>query len=311
MLEKAIDPAGRVAELWRFPVKSMRGEQIELAEVDASGIAGDRAYAVVDRQTGKIASAKHPRLWPDLLGCRATYVDEPGLGVAPPPARIELADGTMTRTDAPDVDAVLSRFFGREVGLTTAAPTDFTIDEYRPDVENLNPEGDRDVLVQQRLGSAFFEEAGLPSIVPPGSLMDLFPLSILTTSSLAEFRRLAPDSDWDRRRFRMNLIVDGAADGFAENEWLSKMVGIGPEVELLTAVATPRCVMTGLAQEELSRDSQILKAVATHNRRDIVGRGLYPCAGAYAVAMAPGTVRVGDDVRIGSDVDLAALGFSS
>ncbi len=289
---------GTVAELWRFPVKSMQGEQLDSLDVTSTGIAGDRAYAVVDSRTGKVASAKHPRLWPGLLGCRATFVNEPRPGAAPPPARIELADGTASSTDAPDVDTVLSRFFGRDVHLTTAAPADYTIDEYRPDVENLNPEGDRDVVVQQRLGAAFFDDIGLPSLVPAGALVDLFPLSVMTTSSLAWFRALAPDADWDVRRFRMNIIVSGADDGLAENTWVGSSLTVGPDVVLLAAIPTPRCVMTTLAQHDRPRDPGILRTIARHNRVDIMGRGLYPCAGVYAVATSPGQLKTGHDVRV-------------
>jgi len=133
---------GTVRALWRFPVKSMRGEQLDAAEITAGGVAGDRAYAIVDTQTGKVASAKHPKLWPDLLGCRATFISEPRAGEDAPPAWIELADGTRVMSDASDVDTVLSRFFGREVTLSRSAPPDYTIDEYVPDIDGVRPGGE-------------------------------------------------------------------------------------------------------------------------------------------------------------------------
>ena len=117
------EPVGRIRELWRFPVKSMRGEEVDAAEIGSDGVVGDRAYAVRDRETGKIASAKHPKVWPDLLRCRASYV-APRVDEPLPPVRIELADGTSVMSDAPEVDAVLSRFCGREVRLARAAPAD-------------------------------------------------------------------------------------------------------------------------------------------------------------------------------------------
>jgi uncharacterized protein YcbX len=49
---------GSVAELWRFPVKSMRGERLPEAEVTERGVLGDRAYALVDTDTGRVVSAK-------------------------------------------------------------------------------------------------------------------------------------------------------------------------------------------------------------------------------------------------------------
>jgi hypothetical protein len=289
---------GTVAALWRFPVKSMLGEQLEAAEVTEAGVVGDRAYALLDKQTGKVASAKHPKLWPDLLGCRAAFVEPPRPGVEPPPARIELADGTTVTSDAPDVDAVLSRFFGRDVELASAAPADFTIDEYVPDVEGVRPEGHRDVLTEQKLGSALFSERGLPSVVPDGSFFDLFPLSLLTTSTIAHLNELQPGSQFDARRFRMNVIVDSTAAGFAENAWIGHTLQIGASAQLAIALPDPRCVMTNLAQEDLPRDPQILKTLAQHNRLDVAGTGLYPCAGVYAVAQATGTIRKGDPVRL-------------
>src|ERR1700694_38001 len=65
------DPVGTVRTLRRFPVKSMLGEQVDVVDVGEGGIVGDRAYAVRDRQTGKVASAKNPKLRPGLLACRA------------------------------------------------------------------------------------------------------------------------------------------------------------------------------------------------------------------------------------------------
>jgi uncharacterized protein YcbX len=294
----ASDGVGTIAGLWRFPVKSMLGEELDAVEVADGGIVGDRAYAVVDKQTGKVASAKHPKLWPDLLGCRAAFLEPPRPGDERPAAQIELADGTSVRSDAADVDAVLSRFFGHDVELARAAPDDFTIDQYHPDQEDLDPEGHRDEVAETKLGSALFSERGLPSVVPEGSFFDLFPISVLTTSTLDHLHELQPQSRFDARRFRMNVIVDTPAPGFVENSWLGRALGIGDEVQLAVAMPDPRCVMTNLAQEDLPRDPQILKTLARHNRIDVAGSGLYPCAGVYAIVGLAGTIRKGDRVRL-------------
>src|SRR6202171_3831184 len=121
------EPAGTVRTLWRFPVKSMLGKQVDVAEVGEGGIVGERAYAVRDRQTGNVASAENTKLWPGLLGCRAAFVEPPRPGDELPPVRIDLADGESVLSDAPDVDAVLSRFFGRDVELARAAQHGYTI----------------------------------------------------------------------------------------------------------------------------------------------------------------------------------------
>jgi uncharacterized protein len=291
------EPIGTIQALWRFPVKSMLGEEVDAADLREGGIVGDRAYAVRDRETGKVASAKHPKLWPDMLACRAAFVDPPRAGDELPAARIELADGNSVLSDADDVDDVLSDFFGRDVELSHAAENGYTIDQYHPDEENYDPDGHRDEVVEAQLGAAFFNERGLPSAVPEGSFFDLFPLSVLTTSTLDQLGELEPQSRFDVRRFRMNVIVDSPARGFVENEWVGRTVAIGDEVRLGVALPDPRCCMPSLAQEDLPRDPRILKALARHNRIDVAG-ALFPCAGVYAVAEATGTIRKGDGVSL-------------
>ncbi len=289
--------AGTVGALWRFPVKSMLGEQLDAVDLGEGGIVGDRTYALRDRETGKVASAKHPKLWPDLLACRAAFVEALRPGDELPPVRIELADGTSVLSDAADVDAVLSRFFGRDVELAHAAHNGYTIDQYHPDEDDFDPEGHRDEITETQLGAAFFNERGLPSAVPEGSFFDLFPLSVLTTSSLDQLAELEPQSRFDARRFRMNVIVDSPARGFVENDWLGRTLSIGDDAQIAVALPDPRCVMPSLAQQDLPRDPQILKALARHNRIDVAG-ALYPCAGVYAIAQSTGTVRKDDAVNL-------------
>ena len=291
------EAVGTVSAVWRFPVKSMVGEQLDAAELSEGGIVGDRAFAVRDTETGKIASAKHPKQWPNLLACRAQFVEPPRPGEEPPPVRIDLADGTSVMSDAADVDAVLSRFFGRDVELARAAQNGFTIDQYHPDEANFDPEGHHDEVVEAQLGAAFFNARGLPSAVPESSFFDLFPLSVLTTSTMDRLGELEPQSRFDARRFRMNVIVDTSARGFVENDWVGRSLAIGDDVRLGVALPDPRCVMPSLAQEELPRDPRILKALAQHNRIDVAG-SLYPCAGVYAVAEATGAIHKDDSVSL-------------
>src|SRR5438094_1071336 len=288
---------GTIRALWRYPVKSMLGEELDAVDLSEGGVVGDRAYALRDRETGKVASAKHPKLWPSLLACHAVFVDATRQDDELPAVRIELADGSVVLSDAPDVDAVLSRFFGREVELARAAQNGYTIDQYHPDEEDYDPEGHRDEVVEARLGAAFFNDRGLPSAVPEGSFFDLFPLSVLTTSTLDHLGELEPESRFDARRFRMNVIVETAQAGFAENEWVGRTVALGDDVRISVALPDPRCVMPSLAQKDLPRDPRILKALARHNRIDVAG-ALYPCAGVYGVAVATGTIRKGDSVSV-------------
>jgi uncharacterized protein YcbX len=303
------ESVGAVAELWRFPVKSMLGERLDAIDVTTAGIVGDRAYGIVDAGTGKVASAKHPRMWPDLLGCRASFLEPPTTGEAAPPARIELADGTVVLTDAPDVHSVLSRFFGREVQLTKAAPENYVVDKFEPEQGVFNPRGDRNLVIDQPLGATMFQRLGIDSPVPDSSLVDLFPVSVLTTSSLRHFADREPAANWDPRRFRMNVIIETAGPGPVENGWLGDLLAIGDQAALNVALPVPRCVMTTLALEELRRDPQVLRALARQNRLDILGLGLFPCLGIYAVPGGAGTMRVGDQVRrTESDFSVIAAG---
>ena len=289
---------GSVAGIRLFPVKSMRGQELEQGDFTERGLVGDRAYALIDTDTGKVVSAKSVRLYPDLFACSATFVEPPQLDGELPPVQITLPDGGSVSSDSDDVDRVLSAFFQRNVTLARAAPDDFTIDMYYPDVENAGPAGHRDAVVEQRLGSAFFSQAGLPSPVAAGSFFDLFPVSVLTTSTLDQLNKLEPGSNFDERRFRMNVIVDTTEDGFIENNWIGHELAMGDAMRLNIAAPDSRCVMTTLAQDELPQDTDILRALVRHNRIQVGDAGSFPCAGVYAVVQSPGTLRTGDSVLL-------------
>ena len=109
---------GRVAELWRYPVKSMGGEPLGELYVDKHGVVGDRAYAVFDEEMGEIASAKNPKAYGILLGCSAKYVGEP-LQSDPPRVAITLPDGYESG-DMDDVVHSLSQLLGRRVRLISS-----------------------------------------------------------------------------------------------------------------------------------------------------------------------------------------------
>src|SRR5579863_7057542 len=134
---------GTVAELWRFPVKSMAGERLEAAELTPGGIVGDRAYALIDVETGNVVSAKSVRLFPGILNCSARFAEPPQAGRAAPPVRTDLPDGQVA----------------------TSAPEDFTIDHQIADVEGADPEGRRGQTLQSKVVAAFYAQAGVRSPV--------------------------------------------------------------------------------------------------------------------------------------------------
>jgi hypothetical protein len=288
---------GTVTTLSRFPVKSMQGEKLTEAELSEHGLVGDRAYALIETETGKVMSGKNPRVGTQLLGCRAAFVEPPGSGDELPPVRITMPDGASVTSDARTANVTLSGFLGREVSLQQAAPEDFTIDQHHPDIEDLDPEGHRDTVTESKAGAALWALAGVPSPVATGSFLDAFPVSVLTTSTLARLQELRPESRFDERRFRMNVVIDTPDEGFVENGWTGSSLQIGDSVRLVVFLPDPRCVMTTLAQDGLPEDTEILRTLVRHNRVDVAG-GLYPCAGVYAIVEAAGTIRAGDRVSV-------------
>src|SRR5215212_2411373 len=89
---------GSVVALWRYPVKSMMGEELNSSQVTDRGLLGDRQFAVVDRATGKVGGAKNPRKWGNFFDFRAAYAEAPETGARISPVRITLPDGTMVTT---------------------------------------------------------------------------------------------------------------------------------------------------------------------------------------------------------------------
>ena len=264
---------GSLASLHRYPVKSMMGEDLNVAHITQRGLFGDRAYALCDAETGKVVSAKNPQKWPNLFSYRAAYASPPAQGAAMPPVRVMVPDGDCAVSSNPDFATALSGKLGRPVKLLTKAPEDAQLEEYWPDMEEL---ANRDVVTDEAM--------------PPGTFFDLAVLHVLTTGTLDRLRELNPASRFEPRRFRPNLIIDtGDQKGFVENDWVDKVIAIGPEVRIKVTGLCPRCVMTTLAQGDLPKDSGILKTAARHNDVRV---------GAYASVVQPGKIRIGDTLSV-------------
>lgn len=284
---------GYVREIGRFPVKSMLGEAPERVPIVESGIPGDRAHALVDAATGKIASAKDPRVWAGLLGFRAAYPDAAGAGPAAP-VEITAPDGGRVRSDDPDVDERLSAAVGRAVTLATTPPDGGQYD-YVWEVDDLAPD---EVVTGSQTGVT---EEGRPlsampvALMAPGTFQDVAPITIMTTAALAAMAGHHPEGRWDPARFRSNLLLDVPGDGIVENDWVGRRLAVGGAL-LEVSAPTPRCVMTTLPQGDLPRDRKILQTVARENRREFAGFGRWACLGAYATVVEPGEVAVGDPV---------------
>jgi len=269
---------GSVAALWRYPVKSMMGEELNSSEVTNKGLLGDRQFAVVDRSTGKVGGAKNPRKWGNFFDFRAACAQPPQIGAAMPPVRITLPDGTVVTTGQGDLEQVLSRAFGRDVALEEARPGDrspgATSEEYWPDMAGLDH---RDTVTD-------FE-------MPAGTFFDIAVVHLLTTATIDHLRALYPQGRFEAKRFRPNIVVSTGPEeqGFAENDWIGHTVAIGDNARLAITEPCPRCVMITLPQGDLPKDPGILRTAARHNAVNV---------GVYASVASGGTIRRGDPVTL-------------
>jgi hypothetical protein len=270
--------AGSVVGVWRYPVKSMMGEELNAAEVTDRGLVGDRQFAVVDAATGKVAGAKNPRKWGNFFDFRAAYVEPPERGSKLPAVRLTLPDGTVVTSEQPDLAQVLSRALGREVALAEAQhdgeSSGRQAEEYWPDMAGLDH---RDTVTEWEL--------------PAGTFFDLAVVHLLTTATIERLRTLYPEGRFEVRRFRPNIVVATGPDhqGFVENDWIGRTLAIGDEVRLRITGPCPRCVMITLPQGDLPKDAGILRTAAQNNQANV---------GVYADVVKGGTVRRGDDVTV-------------
>jgi uncharacterized protein YcbX len=277
--------AGSVASLWRYPVKSMMGEELNSSSIAERGLAGDRAYALVDRTDGKVVSAKQPRKWPRLFDFRAAFTEPPEGGKPAPPVWVTLPNGDRVSSDQREFDEILSGALERAVTLKATAPE-------KPTVEYLE-----DPLAPVETIADF--SAALAA--PPGTFFDYATIHVLTTATIDRLRAAYPQGRFEARRFRPNIVVESPSDaqGFVENAWVGHILAIGDEVRLRVTDPCPRCVMTTLPQGDLPRDLGILRAAADHNRVHIpFANQEMPSVGVYAVVERGGRIRRGDQLRL-------------
>jgi uncharacterized protein YcbX len=279
---------GTVAQLWRYPVKSMAGERLDRASITARGIPGDRGWAVFDETRRGITNAK--RL-PPLRRCRARYLAEPVPGEASQPVEIGLPDGTTTGSGASDAPQRLSDLVGRSVSLRSLDPAD---SEAAPRVHSADDsEEESRALAGVLPGEPLADLSELPPerlrLLRQGNFFDALPIHILTRTTLRTLAGLAPGSIWDERRFRPNLLLEvDETDGYPELGWIGRRLRIGHAVFEI-AMGCPRCVMTTRPVDELPEDQRIMRVLVRETRH---------IAGVYVGVAGEGVVRVGDGVEL-------------
>jgi uncharacterized protein YcbX len=266
-------PDTSVLSLWRYPVKSMQGEEVNSSFVTERGLFGDRAYALMDAEDGKTVTAKNPKKWPEMFKFRAALEGPVQTPDTLPAVRIMTPDGESYSSTEAGLNAVLSAKLGRAVIFADKPPAKPHLDEYWPDdVEGLAYSNT--VTDENTLENTFF---------------DLAFLHILSTATIDALRKAYPAGRFEVRRFRPNILVDAGPVDFAENAWIGKTIMIGDEVRLNVTGPCPRCVMTTLAQSDLPKDPGILRTAVQQNGANV---------GVYAEVLQGGTIRQGDTIRI-------------
>ena len=283
---------GHVAEIWRYPVKSMGGERVERSLLDGNGIAGDRGWAVRDSEADETRSA---RQIPRLLQCAASYVEEPTAERRSPRVQLSLPDGAAVAGDAANVGELLSAALEREVSLTPLHPAD-DLAHYRraPGDPNADPIAMLREVFGLREDDPLPDLSGLPQELgqfstPPGTYFDCFPLHVMTTASLASLSGFGAGEDVDIRRFRPNVLIDtGDAEGLPEVEWAGRRLRIG-DAEIEVKTTTVRCSVPSHKQRDLERSGAVGRALIEHTKQHL---------GAYANVLTSAEVALGDAVEL-------------
>ena len=263
----------KIASIWRYPVKSMMGEELNACEISENGLLGDRAYGVIDNETGKLANAKNPQKWPNMFQYRANFIEPPQMTTDIPPVRITFPNGSSIVSTDEEKNTLLSNSFNRNVHLATPSSMDVQFEGYIPEeIEELDDKG------------TIFTRTS-----PNGTFFDIDKVHIITTSTINYLRKLAPESRIEARRFRPNIIIEVPnTDAFVENNWVGKTLTIG-DVQLKISQETKRCVMTTLAQGDLPKDPNVLRTIVRNNAGSF---------GVYASVVKPGKVSIGDRIKI-------------
>ena len=304
---------GTVQQIWRYPVKSMAGEQLSECTVGALGLPGDRGWAVRDEEKSEVKTGTRI---PMLMQCASRYREEPG-DENIPHVNIIFPDGSSVSSDDPEVNRRLSSVLGKQVKLWPRQPAS-NKEHYRrpgaaarviaplidlPGFRALLPTLAKLPSIDATLRAGFSRTAdepvpdlsNLPKELfqftsPLGTYFDAFPIHVLTSASLAVMSQANPAADWDVRRFRPNFFVETVAglEGLIESAWAGRTLRIG-SVEVKCEIPAVRCGMTTNAQKQLPKDNSVLRTIVKEAQQNL---------GVYANVIGNGQVTEGDRVEL-------------
>src|SRR5581483_3305571 len=225
---------GVIQSLWRYPVKSMLGEQLSSTQLGLLGIPGDRGYAIRDERVGEIRGAKSI---PQLFQFSARYLAIPS-DTDIPPVEITLPDQTTVRTDDSTIHTQISQALGREVTIWPRQPKENT-DHYLRAPGGI---GDLRPVLGLEEGEPLPSFEGIPEeifqyVAPLGTYFDAYPIHLLTTASLQGLSAHYPEGQFVPQRFRPNIVIatDDTSTADVEASWKGKTLRVGT-VEIAVGV---------------------------------------------------------------------------
>jgi len=257
---------GRVESLWRYPVKSMRGEELTEAFAGFAGVYGDRAYAF----RSSAASPGFPfftgREQGQMLRHRARYRHAERMTMPPNLAEAEALGPGVTPLHADPADCA--------VEVETPSGEVLAIDD--PQLLDRLSEGKREGLALSLLRS-------------DRAFTDCRPVSLLSVQTAGQLSREV-GMPLDKRRFRANVYVDLAEDtGFGEDAWVGRRARIGRKAEILVLERDPRCKMITLDPDTAEANPEVMKCVAREHDGTV---------GIYAAVLVEGLIRSGDAIAL-------------
>ncbi|MXV79515.1 MAG: MOSC domain-containing protein [Chloroflexi bacterium] len=283
---------GTVTQLWRYPVKSMAGEQLSAAEIDQNGVAGDRGWAVREIEADVTRNARE---MPKLLQFASAYAESPSFDQRSPAVTITTPDNLQVQSADENRDQQLSEILGRPVMLTPLHPADDLAWYARAQIpEGVDPMQALRQLMGMQEDDPLPDFSGLPPDLqnfssPPGTYFDCYPIHIMTTSSLNTLAEAGGGEDVDVRRFRPNVLIDtGDAQGLLEVDWTGKKLRLG-EIVIELQTTTVRCSVPAHAQRDFGSSRAVGRALIENTKQHL---------GSYCNVLQGGMVNVGDDVEL-------------
>jgi MOSC domain-containing protein len=255
---------GKVDSVWRYPVKSMRGEELDEAFAGFSGVYGDRLFA--------FKSSASPKGFPYLTAREQRRL----LQYRPHFRYPDKAARPINLTEAESMGA----------NPVSADPSELMIDVETPNGKTL---GIDDPDLMDMLRTDIDQKHQLTLMRSERALTDCRPVSIF---SLQSARQLAEETGKpiDKRRFRANVYVDlTSGGGFAENDFVGRSLRIGLKVVVTVLERDARCMMITLDPDTGEKTPAILKKVAQAHE------GM---AGVYGAVMVEGVLHKGDPVEV-------------